>query len=108
MTMQIRELELQLLEVQQRLEQAESEIKLLKHPPDRMWMTPQEIEEYTQGKYTATQIVRICKQVIERPGDLPFKIGEHITFDDNERGRFFRINYPEFDRVKIGMMRDIA
>jgi hypothetical protein len=32
MTMQIRELELQLLEVQQRLEQAECEIKLLKHP----------------------------------------------------------------------------
>lgn len=108
MTIQIRELELQLLEVQQRLEQAESEIKLLKHPPDRMWMSPADIEKYSGGKYRAKMIREKIQQAINYPADTPFKVGEHYTIDLNDRGRAILVNFPEFDRLMISQMRSLA
>jgi hypothetical protein len=46
-----RELEFQLIEISHRLEQAEAKISLLQNPPDKLWMSPQEVDSYTQGKY---------------------------------------------------------
>lgn len=100
--------ELQVQELLCRLEAAESKIEMLLNPPSRIWMTPQEIEEYTNGKYKSSQIIRICKQAIEKPADLPFKLGDHLVYDDTDRGRFFRVNYPEFDRITIELMRNSA
>lgn len=108
MTIQIREIELQLLEVQQRLEQAESEIKLLKHPPDRMWMSPADIEKYSGGKYRAKMVREKIQQAIDYPADAPFRVGEHYTIDLNDRGRAILVNFPEFDRLMISQMRSLA
>ena len=108
MTMQIRELELQLLEYQQRLEQAESEIKLLKHPPDRIWMSPADVEKYSGGKYRAKMVREKIQQAIDYPADTPFHVGAHYTIDLNDRGRSILVNFPEFDRLMIAQMRSIA
>lgn len=108
MTMQIRELELQLLEVQQRVEQAESDIKLLKHPPERVWMSPADIEKYSGGKYRAKMVREKIQQAIDYPADTPFQIGAHYTIDLNDRGRAILVNFPEFDRLMIDQMRSIA
>jgi hypothetical protein len=108
MTMQIRELELQLLAVQQRVEQAESEIKLLKYPPDRLWMSPADVEKYSGGKYRAKMVREKIQQAIDYPADTPFKVGEHYTIDLNDRGRAILVNFPEFDRLMIAQMKSLA
>jgi hypothetical protein len=105
---QIRELELQMLTVHQRLEQAESEIKLLKNPPDRIWMFPADIEKYSGGKYRAKFVREKIQQAIDYPADSPLKLGEHYTFDLNDRGRAILVNYPEFDQLMIVGMRSLA
>jgi hypothetical protein len=106
--MQIRELELQLLTVHQRLEQAESQIKLLQNPPDRVWLSPADIEKYSGGKYRAKIIREKIKQALDYPADTPFKVGDHYTIDLNDRGRAILVNYPEFDRLMIVQMHAIA
>jgi hypothetical protein len=98
MMTQIRELELELLAVNQRLEQAESEIKLLKNPPDRVWLSPADIDKYSGGKYRAKMVRGKIQEAIDCPADSPLKLGTHYTFDLNERGRAILINYPEFAR----------
>jgi hypothetical protein len=105
---QIRELELQLLTVSQRLEQAESQIKLLKNPPDRMWLSAADIEKYSSGKYRAKMVREKIQQAINFPADSPFKLGDHYTIDLNERGRAILVNYPEFDRLMLDQMRLLA
>lgn len=108
MTTQIRELELELLAVNQRLEHAESEIKLLKNPLDRAWMSASDIEKYSCGKYRAKMVRETIQQAIDYPADTPFKLGEHYTIDINARGRAILVNFPEFDRVMLDQMRAIA
>lgn len=88
------------------IEQLEAEVAILKNPPDRVWMTPQEVEQYSGGKYTADEVIAVCKRVMEFPAELPLRIGDRIKFTDNGRGRFFKVHYPEFDRVMVMEMKN--
>jgi hypothetical protein len=99
--LQLSELELELRTLDRRLEQAESEIKLLQNPPDRVWLSPADIEKYSRGKYRAKIVREKIQQAIDYPADSPFKLGQHYTLDLNERGRAILVNFPEFDRLMI-------
>ena len=100
-----RELELQLLELDRRLERAESTIALLQNPPDKLWMSPNELEAYTGGKYPAQATKRLLEQAIANPADSPLHLGQHFIFEDTERYRYFRVHLVEFDRAMIEVMR---
>jgi hypothetical protein len=102
---QIRELELELLAFNQRLERAESEIKLLKNPPDRVWMSAADVEKYSEGKYRAKMVREKIQHAIDFPADSPLKFGDHFTLDLNDRGRAILVNFPEFDRLMILQMQ---
>jgi hypothetical protein len=105
---QIRELELEILAFEQRLNQTESEVNMLKNPPDRVWMSAADIEKFSSGKYRAKIVREKIQQAIDYPADSPLKLGDHYTFDLNDRGRAILINYPEFDRLMIDQMRSLA
>jgi hypothetical protein len=97
--------ELSQREVFCRLEIAESEISKLKNPSSCDWMNPAQIEEYSRGKYPAKLVRTKIQQAIDRPEDSPLQVGEHYTLDTNDRGRAILVNYPEFDRLMIAVMR---
>jgi hypothetical protein len=105
---QIRELELELLAFEQRLNQAESEVNMLKNPPDRVWMSASDIEKFSSGKYRAKIVRAKIQDAIDRPADSPFRLGDHYTIDINDRGRAILVNFPEFDRLMIDQMRSLA
>lgn len=106
--MQNRELELQLEAISRRLECAESEIEQLKNPPDRLWLSPVEVETQSGGKYPSRLVKDIIQRSIDRPADYPFKLGTHYTVNKGEKRRTILINYLEFDRLMIVRMRELA
>lgn len=105
---QIRELELELLAFEERLCRTESEINILKNPPERVWMSAVDIEKYSEGKYRAKLVREKIGQAIDYPADTPLKLGTHYTLDLNDRGRAILVNYLLFDLVMIDQMRTIA
>lgn len=106
--MQIRELELQLIETMTRLEQVESDLDRIKNPLPIEWMNPAQVEEWSKGKYPASLVRKKVILAIECPADSPLKLGVHYVAGKNDRGWDIRVNYPLFDRMMVEEMRSNA
>jgi hypothetical protein len=101
-----RELELQLHALDRRLERAESDIEHLRNPPPKRWLTPQEVEEFTEGKYRIRQIKRLIEEAIAHPADSPLKLNTHFMVDVTDRYRYYTVNLIEFDRAMVERARE--
>jgi hypothetical protein len=100
--------ETQLLELTERLILAEAEIQRLKNPFPNKWLSPAEIQKYSQGKFVASYVRRQIEIAIDRPADSPLRIGEHFTVDVHQHRRTILIDYPEFDRLMTLEMKSIV
>jgi hypothetical protein len=101
------ELELQLRDTIARLNRVEAKLALIENPPPQRWMSPQEVEVFTSGKYTAASIKRNIDRAVEHPADSPLQVGVHYVVDIVEVRKFYRVDLFEYDLTQIELMRSI-